>query len=79
MTMLEEIRIHGSVPAAVSIQTHGVELGPELGLMGLEGELGSELGKLILAESPACVTFPLGYTNGSRINIPCAAVSTSGA
>ena len=39
--------------------------------IGVEAELGSKLGGLILEHYDRGVTFPLGYTNGSRINRPC--------
>ena len=69
--MLNRLQTEGSLPTAVPIGLHLLRLGPELRFVGLEGELGSELGNMIARSDRNGLTCPLGYTNGSRINIPC--------
>ncbi|HOF89276.1 MAG TPA: hypothetical protein PLZ36_14410 [Armatimonadota bacterium] len=69
--MLDTLACRGALPAVAPVQVHGLRLGDGLRLIGVEGELVSELGALMLRRFPTGVTFPLGYTNGSRLNIPC--------
>jgi len=69
--MLDMIAHAGGLPESVGLQIHAVQLGTGVRLIGVEAELGSELGCRILAHYNRGVTFPLGYTNGSRINLPC--------
>ena len=68
--MRQQLLSAGSLPNTVSVELHAVQLGPELRLIGVEGELVGELGNLILAMFSSGVTFPLGYTNGAQIYLP---------
>lgn len=69
--MLEIERLRGQLPSSVAVRVHGIRLGPDVRLIGVEGELVSELGEMILDRFGGGVTFALGYTNGVRLNIPC--------
>lgn len=69
--MLDILSRDGYLPSEVSLHLHGLQLGKGVRMVGVEAELGSELGNLILDHYADGVTFPLGYTNGSRINLPC--------
>jgi hypothetical protein len=51
----------------LEIDMHGVKIGDGLRLVGLEGEAVAELGLLMLEEYPTGVTFPMGYTDATRI------------
>ncbi|MCG3148201.1 MAG: hypothetical protein PCFJNLEI_01644 [Verrucomicrobiae bacterium] len=68
--MLRRLELFGRLPDAVPMTFHGVQLGKGLRLIALECEMVGELGNLIRRESPAGVTFPLGYTNGCAIYLP---------
>lgn len=69
--MLQIIEIHGTPPTHVPLLVHGMVLGKNVRMIGVEAELGSELGEQLISACGEGVTFPLGYTNGSRINLPC--------
>ncbi len=58
------------LPAAAAVLVQGIELGPGLRLVGVEGELTADLGHLIHDFYGSGVTFPLGYSNGARMYLP---------
>jgi|GEM_PF-1767833 len=68
--MLEQLRQNGVLPQTVPVQMHFLQLSRSVRLVGLEGELMADLGTLIAGTFPTGVTFPMGYTNGARLNIP---------
>ena len=76
--MLAQLERDGQLPSAVALELHTVEIGPELRLIGVEGELVGELGNRILAAFPSGVTFPLGYTNGAQIYLPASRMLPEG-
>lgn len=55
---------------AVPILAHGVQIGQQVRLIGLEGEAVAELGSLIEGFYGGGVTFPLGYTDGTQLYLP---------
>jgi len=59
-----------TLPAAVPVTVHGLQLGKGLRIVGLEGEAVADLGLLILDSYGGGVTFPLGYTNGAQAYLP---------
>jgi hypothetical protein len=69
--MLRTIDARGALPRVAAVGVHTVSLADGVRLVGVEGELGSELGELIVRAGGPGTTFALGYTNGSRLNIPC--------
>ena len=68
--MLSRLDADGSLPDAVEVGLHTLQLGREVWLIGVEGELVGELGNRILQTFPTGVTFPLGYTDGTQIYLP---------
>jgi len=68
--MLYRLDANGSLPTAVDVGLHLLQLGPELRLVGIEGELVGEFGNRILHTFASGVTFPLGYTDGAQIYLP---------
>jgi hypothetical protein len=69
--MLEILRLRGTLPTHAELFVQGVLLAEHVRIVGVEAELGSELGRQIMRTCPEEIAFPLGYTNGSRINLPC--------
>ncbi len=56
--------------AAAPVLVQGIELGPGLRLVAVEGELTADLGYLIHDFYGGGLTFPLGYSNGARMYLP---------
>ncbi len=54
----------------VPVLVQGIQLGPGLRIVGVEGELVAELGLLIRDFYRAGITFPLGYSNGAQMYLP---------
>jgi hypothetical protein len=75
MTLLD--RGYG-LPKTVPVTAHGIHLGKDVRLIGIEGEIVAELGKLIDSFYTTGVTFPLGYTDGAQIYIPTTAMLPEG-
>ena len=65
-------RIDGTNTLADSVKLacHGVRLGRNLRLVGLEGEVVSELGWLIDRFYDEGITFPLGFSDGVKLYLP---------
>jgi hypothetical protein len=55
---------------SASVLMHGIELGEDLRMVGVEAEIVAEIGMLIERFFPAGVTFPLGYTDGTQFYLP---------
>jgi len=68
--MRRRLEFAGALPACAPVALHGVRLGADLRLVGLEAEATGEVGNLILRHFPEGVTFPLGYTNGAQLYLP---------
>jgi len=58
------------LPASVPITAHGVQIGKDLRLIGLEGEAVGGLGLLIKDFYSQGISFPLGYANGAQLYLP---------
>ncbi|HOF87822.1 MAG TPA: hypothetical protein PLZ36_06915, partial [Armatimonadota bacterium] len=58
------------LPGAAPILLQGMALGENLRLIAMEGEPVGELGLHLLAQFPAGVTYPLGYSNGMGLYLP---------
>lgn len=58
------------VPTSTPVMLHGIQIGEDLRLVGLEGEAVSELGLLMEAFYDGGITFPLGYTDGCQAYLP---------
>lgn len=69
--LLHRLAVTGTLPDRADIGVHHLRIGRDLAFIGIEAELGSELGMSIQRQSPSAVTFVCGYTNGSRLNLPC--------
>ncbi len=68
--MLRRLNRRGALRTHVEMDLHALQLGRGLRLIGVEAEVVSDLGNLILAEYDRGVTFPLGYTDGCRAYLP---------
>jgi len=68
--MLRRLEFCGQLPAVAPVALHAVRLGANLRLLGLEAEVTSAIGNLILRQFPQGVTFPMGYTNGTQLYLP---------
>ena len=68
--MIELIDRGFGLPTAVPITAHGVRLGKNLRLVGIEGEIVAELGHLIANFYGNGITFPMGYTDGAQLYLP---------
>ncbi|MHB9024582.1 MAG: hypothetical protein ACYC7E_10455 [Armatimonadota bacterium] len=68
--MLDKLDRGESLPTAIQVRLHALQLGEGLRLIGLEGELVGELGNRILNAFPTGVTFPMGYTDGCIVYLP---------
>jgi neutral ceramidase len=75
ITMLD--RGYG-LPKTVPVTAHGVRIGKDLRIVGIEGEIVAELGNQIAKSYPSGITFPLGYTDGAQIYIPTTAMLDQG-
>lgn len=76
--MLNRVDRYGRLPGAIEIGIHGVKIGDGLRLVGLEGEAVAELGLLILDFYKDGVTFPMGYTNATRIYLTASHMRAEG-
>jgi hypothetical protein len=54
----------------VPVLIQGIQLGPGLRMVGIEGELVAELGTLVRDFYGSGITFPLGYSNGAQMYLP---------
>ncbi|MHB9132595.1 MAG: hypothetical protein ACYDBB_16115 [Armatimonadota bacterium] len=65
--MLARLDFFSRLPESLEVGIHAVQLGKGLRLIGLEGEAVGEIGQQILGAYPHGVTFPMGYTNATKI------------
>jgi hypothetical protein len=70
MDMLHRLERNGTLPPTVPILFHYVRFGKHLRFIGIEAEPNAPIGNKILASWTEGVTFPLGYTNGTRLYLP---------
>jgi len=66
------------LPSSVTVTAHGISLGENVRMIGIEGELVAELGNLIIDHYIGGVTFPLGYTDGAQMYLPTTAMLGEG-
>jgi hypothetical protein len=59
-----------TLPESIPVSMHGIRLGQDLRIVGLEGEVVAELGHLIRDYFGSGITFPMGYTDGCQVYIP---------
>ena len=69
---------HGALPGSVPVTTHGIRIGKDVRMVGLEGEPVAELGNHIIRFYGGGVTFPLGYTDGAQLYLPTDAMLDEG-
>jgi len=69
--MLSKLEMFGTLPATVPVCMHFLQIAEGVSFLGLEAEATAEIGNLILEASKDEVVFPLGYTNGTQIYLPC--------
>jgi hypothetical protein len=62
----------------VPVLVQGIDLGEGLRVIGVEGELVGELGRLVRDFYGAGITFPLGYSNGAQMYLPTSAMIDEG-
>jgi len=55
------------LPEAVPLTVHGLQIGKDVRLIGLEGEPVAELGLIIKDFYEGGITFPLGYSDGAQL------------
>jgi neutral ceramidase len=58
------------IDAVVPITMHGVQIGTDVRLVGVEAEATAEVGNLIADFFGGGVTFPMGYTDGCQLYLP---------
>jgi len=75
---LEVIDRGGTIPTSVPVTVHGVRVGQNLRIIGLEGELVAEHGQLIRRFYGSGITFPLGYTDGCQLYVPTSSMLAEG-
>ncbi|MBN2311032.1 MAG: hypothetical protein JXR94_18800 [Candidatus Hydrogenedentes bacterium] len=75
---LERLDRGDTLPAAVPLTAHGLRLGRDLRITGLEGEAVGAWGPFIEAFYGGGVTFPLGYTDGTGLYLPTSAMLPEG-
>jgi hypothetical protein len=66
------------LPEAVPVTVHGLQIGKDLRIIGIEGEAVGELGHLVLDFYGDGITFPLGYSNGAQLYLPTDAMLDEG-
>ncbi|MCG3148667.1 MAG: hypothetical protein PCFJNLEI_02112 [Verrucomicrobiae bacterium] len=76
---LEERREHcGTTPTQVPLLLQGIQLGLDLRLVALEGEVVAAHGLAMRRQFPKGVTFALGYSNGDAMYLPTSAMLPEG-
>jgi hypothetical protein len=66
------------LPSEVDITLHGIQLGTNLRIVGIEGEAVAELGLLVRNFYKRGVTMPLGYTDGAQMYLPTTKMLSEG-
>jgi hypothetical protein len=68
--ILKRLARGDTLPTSVTLSAHGVKLGKDLRILGIEGEAVGEWGYIIEKFYGDGVTFPLGYTDGTGLYLP---------
>lgn len=69
--MLESLERGKPLPRAAPVLLQGISLGMSLRIVAIEGEPVAEHGLTILSAFRTGTTFPLGYSNGEALYLPC--------
>lgn len=68
--MIQRLDRGETLPQKASILAHGLQIGENVRLIGLEGEAVAEWGPLIADFYGGGVTVPMGYTDGTQLYLP---------
>jgi neutral ceramidase len=67
---LQQLDHFGVLPETAPVLVQSLTLAAGVELLGLEGEVVSDIGHLILAKRAGRICFPMGYSNGAGLYIP---------